>query len=568
MLSALLNENFDLLMDAPDSVPRMRELILQLAVMGKLVPQDKNDEPASALLKRIQAEKEKLIEEGLIKRPKELLPITDDEKPFELPDGWEWVRLGQLGWINPRNAVADQVDVGFLPMALIADGYEGTHGQEFRSWAEVKQGFTHIADGDVVMAKITPCFQNLKSVVVSGLRSGIGAGTTELYVFRPLPKNGPLPQYVLNFVKSSGFVRKGIGQMTGTAGQQRVPKQYFEQSPFPLPPLAEQKRIVEKVDRLMTLCDELEKRQRERDSVQISLNGSAFQSLTTSEDKKSFQVNLKRVRDHFGLLVSRPENVKTVRDTILQLAVMGKLVPQDKNDEPASELLKRIQAEKEKLIEEGKIKRPKELPPISEDEKPFALPDGWEWVRLGEVVTISRGHSKHRPRNDPRLFRNGTIPLVQTGEVARSNGIITETKYFYNDEGLRQSKLWPKGTLVVTIAANIGDAGILELEACFPDSVVGILPYGVTINPRYLLFFFQSVRETIEAFAPATAQKNINVAILSVLAFPLPPLAEQKRIVEKVDRMMALCDAMGEQLVSSQEDGRRLLKSVVAEMAE
>ena len=228
--------------------------ILQAAVQGKLVPQDKNDEPASKLLERIRAEKAALIKAGKLKRGKALPPVSEEEVPYDLPEGWVWCRLGDIAIINPRNTLPDDAKVSFIPMSLISSEYFGGHQQEIKLWGDIKSGFTHFAEGDILLAKITPCFQNGKSCIACDLHSGYGAGTTELHVLRCVFIEA---QYLLLFLKNPFFIAEAKRNMTGTAGQQRVPTEYLQQFPLPLPPLAEQQRIVAKVNELMVLCEEL-----------------------------------------------------------------------------------------------------------------------------------------------------------------------------------------------------------------------------------------------------------------------------------------------------------------------
>jgi type I restriction enzyme S subunit len=216
MTADLLIENFETLAGAPGGVPKLRELIFSLAIAGELVPADERD-------------------------------------------SWPVVRLEDVGAINPRNSAPDATPVGFVPMKLISTDYRAPVQFEPRAWGDVKKAFTHLADGDVALAKITPCFENGKACHVRGLPSGLGAGTTELHVFRP-DRVQILPEYALVFLKSPDFVRAGIPRMTGSAGQKRVPADYFTSANFPLPPLPEQHRIVAKVDALMALCDALEAR--------------------------------------------------------------------------------------------------------------------------------------------------------------------------------------------------------------------------------------------------------------------------------------------------------------------
>ena len=257
MTTDLLFKNFHLLADTPGGVKKLRELILQLAVKGRLVPQNPEDEPASVLLERIKEEKKRLIREGKIKKQKPLPEIKPEEMPYELPEGWEWTCFDEVGIVNPRNHLADELEVSFIPMASISDQYGIPVKYERGVWGKLKQGYTHLAENDIVLAKITPCFQNKKSAVMKGLLNHCGAGTTELHVIRPI-NNLLIPDYALLFLKSPIFISEGIPKMTGSAGQKRVPRDYFARTPFPLPPLPEQHRIVAKVDQLMALCDELE----------------------------------------------------------------------------------------------------------------------------------------------------------------------------------------------------------------------------------------------------------------------------------------------------------------------
>ena len=246
--------------------------ILDLAIRGQLVPQDPNDEPASVLLERIKAEKEALIKQGKIKRDKkesiifkgednsyylrtelETMEIAD-ELPYEIPESWEWARIGNVFQVNPRNKLDDLLEVSFIPMPLIDDGFSGKHTSEVRVWKKIKSGFTHFTEGDIGIAKITPCFENRKSVVFRNLKNNYGAGTTELHVLRPYASS-VLPKYVLAYVKSSMFIDKGKQEFTGAVGQQRIGKDYVENSYFPIPPLAEQKRIVEQISTVYKQLD-------------------------------------------------------------------------------------------------------------------------------------------------------------------------------------------------------------------------------------------------------------------------------------------------------------------------
>lgn len=284
-------------------------------------------------------------------------------------------------------------------------------------------------------------------------------------------------------------------------------KELFFTLPVPIPPYAEQERIVTKLEELLPLVD----------------------GYGEAEER------LKKLNAEF------PDKL---RKSILQQAVQGKLTERDPADEPASELLKRIRTEKAKLITEGKIKKEKPLPPITDEEKPFEIPDTWEWIRLTDVGEVSRGKSKHRPRNDRVLYDGGIYPLIQTGDVARSNGKITKCTAFYNDFGLAQSRMWSKGTLCMTIAANIADVGILDFDACFPDSVVGFNAFKPIVSNKYFLYMLMAYQNVLDRMATKSAQKNINLEIIQSLAYPLPPLAEQERIVSRVEELLTVCNEL------------------------
>ncbi|PGU13408.1 hypothetical protein COD21_02220 [Bacillus cereus] len=223
---------------------QLEKSILQYAMRGKLVPQIATDEPASRLIERIKAEKERLVKEKVIKKEKALREITEDEIPFEIPSTWEWVRVEDVCLINPKNKVDDDLEVAFIPMKLIDDGFVDKHNFEIKKWGDIKKGFTHFQEGDVVVAKITPCFENRKSAVLRELPNGIGAGTTELYVIRPI-LNMIYNEYLLWLFKSHHFISNGVRTYTGTAGQQRVSKSFVENYLIPLPPYQEQIRIVQ-----------------------------------------------------------------------------------------------------------------------------------------------------------------------------------------------------------------------------------------------------------------------------------------------------------------------------------
>jgi len=560
-------DNFSLLADAPHGVQKLRETILQLAVQGKLVPQDPKDEPASFLLEKIQAEKERLVKEKKIKKIKLLPPINPEKTPYEVPDSWEWTRLTEIGLINPRNDVGNEAEVSFVPMKLVPTILGDRVESEIRQWGDIKNGFTHFAEGDVAIAKITPCFQNRKSAVMRGLKNGLGAGTTELHIFRPVKKL-IIPDYVLLYLKTPKFIREGVSKMTGSAGQKRVPKSYFSETPFPLPPINEQKRIVAKVDELMSLCDELEARKQQVSKNCIQLNDASIHKLLTAHEPKKFNKHWQRIYGSFDLLYSKPENVNKLRQAVLQLAVQGKLVRQDPKDEPASVLLEKIKADKEKLIKEGKIKKPKSLPPIDPNEVPYELPRRWEWTRLGHVLNKLTDGTHHSPPNDSI----GDYMYI-TAKNIKSEGVSLEDVTYVSKK--KHKEIFTRcdvefgDILYIKDGATTGVATINTLEEQFSmlSSVALLKPPKMLYN-RFLLYLLRSpyyyslMREGMSGVAIT----RVTLTKLNNSLIPLSPLPEQKRIVAKVDELMALCDELETRLSQSQTDCDRLMEAAVAEI--
>ncbi|MHB8771405.1 MAG: restriction endonuclease subunit S [Syntrophales bacterium] len=520
-----LLQHFNRISEAPDAVPRLRRFILDLAVRGKLVEQDPSDEPAADLLKNIQLQLEEI--------------------PFELPAKWVSVKAARLLTIQYGKALpaSDRLTEGRVPVygsngvvgycetALTEDpaiiiGRKGSAGAlnlcESPSWTT-----------DVAYYLIPPIFFDI--------------------------------HFLFIVLQTLDLESLGKGVKPGLSRSEAY------QLPIVVPPFAEQHRIVAKVDELMALCDELEASQTKRENRRDRLVAATLQGLSNGDgngesgNHVTFDASARFYFSNLSRLTTHPEHIQQLRQTILNLAVRGKLVPQDQNDEPASALIERIRQERFATIKESKIQSEHKLNGRGKASAPFALPHGWSWTRFPDLGTFGRGKSKHRPRNDASLFEGGTHLFVQTGDVARSKGIIETFTGKYNDIGLAQSTKWPKGTLCITIAANIADSGILSFDACFPDSVVGFIPAPIFPNARYFEYFIRTVKAGLLEYAPATAQKNINIGILNEVLIPLPPLAEQHRIIAKVDELMALCDELESQITSTTATRHQFLEASLHE---
>jgi type I restriction enzyme, S subunit len=527
-------QKFDLVADTPDAVSKMREFVLDWAVQGKLSEQrseDADDLEWLELIRRLDAEGNSTT--------------AETETSFEIPDDWKWTTLESLGDTKPRNVAPDEAKSSFVPMTLIPAGFGLSAQHEVRPWGEIKKGYTHFQDDDVVMAKITPCFENGKSVVMNGLTGRIGAGTTELHVFR---RSGPaiLPEFVIIYLKSRGFITRGIPSMTGSAGQKRVPYDYFARSPFPLPPLAEQKRIVAKVDELMALCDRLEAQQQERETRHAAL---ARASLARFADAPT-PVNL-----NFIFHKSYDIAPADLRKTILTLAVQGKLVPQDPNDEPAN-----VAAKSAKVT-----------PSANGNEIPFELPSTWQWRKLGELSELINGDRSKNYPNKGEYVRSG-IAWINTGHIEPDGTLSIETMHYITREKfdtLRSGKIQPDDLVYCLRGATLGKTAIVSQfrEGAVASSLV-IIRLSSLVDSKFAYYVLTSPlgRNEIQKFDNGSAQPNLSANSVKKYCFPLPPLAEQSRIVTKVDELMALVDALETKLATARTAAEKLMEAVVAEL--
>ena len=538
--------HYEKIADAPDAIARLRRFILDLAVRGKLVPQAPNDEPASELLKRIAKEKARLVKAGEIRTPKAIPALS--ETPFAIPSNWHWSQLAEIGVLSPRNEAPDAYEASFVPMPLIAAEYGVANQHEVRPWGEIKKGYTHFAEGDVGLAKITPCFENGKSAVFRNLMGGIGSGTTELHIVRPLFVN---QDYILLFLKSPHFIETGIPKMTGTAGQKRVPTDYFAYSPFPLPPLAEQHRIVAKVHELMGLCDRLEATRLSREAVRDQLTAASLARLN-APDPEIFREDARFALDALPSLTTRPDQIKQLRQTVVNLAVRGRIVPQDPNDEPA------------------------DLSPVNCDDGPEAIPSTWLYTRL---VNLLAENTQNGYSRKPDEAHNG-IPILRiSAGTVRRDGVVAEEEHKLisgiDHRARLQYGLKSGDLLACRFNGNKAFVGrftifkdYLGLQPIYPDKLIRVRISPKLATPEFLRLASDTdlVRTEVEAACATTVGNwGISASNLKDVRFPLPPLAEQHRIVAKVDELMGLCDRLEASLTAAAATRRRLLDALLAE---
>ena len=524
--------------DAPDAVDGMRRFILDLAVRGKLVERDSNDEPAARLLKRIAGDTARLVKAGEFREPRNAVRIKREELPFAPPPHWCWTRLIEIaqpsygfafhsGHFNSERRGMPLIRIRDISKTDTEAYFEGNYDPYYL----VRKGDYLVGmDGDFNLRRWVgrDALLNQRVMRINSWRCSVNPEFVKL----------PL-QFVLDHLHGT----------TSLTTVKHLSAKQVNGIEIPLPPLAEQHRVVAKVDELMALCDRLEAARIERETTRNRLATATLARLNAPySDPTTFQNYAAFALENLTPLTTRPDQIKALRQTILNLAIRGKLVEQDPNDEPASKLVKRIAGDRAKFGTIGSLKKSKPLPPIDTTNTPFELPPGWAWVRFPEIGIFGRGKSKHRPRNDPILYSDGKYPFIQTGDVARSKGLVRTYSSLYNEAGLAQSAIWPAGTLCITIAANIADSGILAFDACFPDSVVGLVVHDCFKTAKFFEYFIRTAKGDLQDFAPSTAQKNINLGALTEVLIPLPPLAELHRIVAKVDELMALCDRLEESL--------------------
>ncbi|MBF6650190.1 restriction endonuclease subunit S [Methylobacter sp. BlB1] len=367
-----------------------------------------------------------------------------------------------------------------------------------------------------------------------------------------------LTRYLFVFIRAnrSHLFLQGKG-----LAQQNISQTILKAQKIELPPIEEQARIVAKVDELMALCDKLEAQQQKRRKLQTLTRTTALDALANAQSPHELKDAWLRVQSIFPLLFDGPEDINNLRNTIMNAAIRGYLTR--RGDCDASELLAKCHTHREKLIKQKIIKKPKQYQELVD--YPFTIPSNWVWAKFSEIGIFGRGKSKHRPRNDPKLFLDGKYPFIQTGDVARSVGKgITNYSKKYSEFGLEQSHIWPEETLCITIAANIADSAILKIKACFPDSVVGFIPFECVGNVEYFDLFVRTAKSSLLEYAPSTAQKNINLGILEQVAITLPPREEMEEIVTKTYQLMQLCDQLEKQLTKANKTAKTLAQAAIA----
>ena len=549
----------------PDGVSKLRGLILQLAVQGKLVPQDANDEPVAVLLEKINIEKERLVKEKKIRKSKPLPPVEMGEILFEIPESWKWIRLNQIGdWgagATPNRAKSEYYggSIRWLKSGELRDGYVSESDEKITESALKDCSLRVNKCGDVLIAMYGATIGKVAILEVEA--------TTNQAVCACTCFAGFYNRYLFLLLQAykQHFSNQGAG-----GAQPNISRTKIINTVAPLPPIEEQKRIVTKVDQLMALCDELEARQQKKQEARLRLNSAALDKLLTAHEPAEFAHHWQRVCDNFDLLYDNPETVGELRKAILQLAVQGRLVQQDPNDEPAEVLLEKIKAEKERLVKEGEIRKQKAFPPVKGSDGLFELPESWQWDRFVNVILSSE--AGWSPQCEKREREGNEWGVLKVSAVSWDVFKPHENKAL-------PSKLEPRSQHEVKVGDFlISRANTLELVA--KSIVVEDSPPKLMMSDKLIrLHLSENVERRFfnifnncstargyyakEASGTSSSMRNVSRECILKMPVPVPPVEEQKRIVSRVDQLMTLCDDLEAKLRQSQTDGGILMGAVV-----
>ena len=538
-----LVQHFDLIAQAPGGVARLRELILTLAVQGKLVPQDSMETPVD--LSFISAGINRLIDEGKVPRSRTTADVDQEGSFDDLPNGWVAVTASNV--FVPRSGNSKLIKGKLFSESAehLFPGYSAS-GQDV--WLS---NFEYEGTALILSAVGARCG---KAFLAKGKWSAI-ANTHIIWPLLDLV----LPEYSMLLLNNEDYWIRSGGAQPFVKVTETLQQQVF------LPPLAEQSRIVARVEELMQLCDALEASGQLEAQQHAQLVSTLLGTLTQSETPEALADNWQRIATHFDVLLDRPEAVDALEQTILQLAVRGLLVPQDPTDEPASVLLQKIRTEKDHLIAQGKIKRDKPLPPITDEEKPFELPRGWEWVRWADVA-MKIGDIDHKM---PTEVKDG-VPYVSPRDFYAENSIDFEGAKKISIEDFKElaSKIRPQvGDLIYPRYGTIGvvrkvvdDRDFLASYSC---AVIKAMHGFVEPDYQHLFSISGCAKDQASAATNKTTQPNVGLKSIQSFAMPLPPLAEQSRIVTRVNELRLLCTNLCERLKKTRSVQSHLADALV-----
>lgn len=536
--------HFDRIADAPDAIPRLRQLIIDLAMRGKLLEQESNA-------------KHEL---------NDYLPQEGETYPYALPLSWKWAKLGDLvkfigGSQPPKSTFIFEPREGYTRLVQIRDFKSDTHP----TYVPTSMANRPFKSDDIMIGRYgPPVFQILRGL----------EGTYNVALIKTeLTSNALARDYLFYLLQESRIHNRVVKESERTAGQTGIRLPLLVSFIVAVPPLAEQHRIVAKVDELMALCDRLEAAQAERERRRDRLAAASLHRLNNGADGSDFREHARFHLDHLARFTTRPDQMPALRQTILNLAVRGKLVPQDPDDEPATELLKRIQVEKERLIAANVIKRQPPQTPVKDAQLSFQLPDSWRCVRFGELITDADAGWSPKSEGFPKSGDNWGV--LKVSAVSWDKFLPEENKQLLPGVKPPEAAIVRKDDFLISRANTselVAKCVIVEEQPqnlILSDKIVR-LQIVANCNKKFLCIVNNHAEHARsyyaeEASGTSLSMKNVSRAVIYALAIPLPPLAEQQRIVAKVEELLALCDQLEAQLTNTQTERRRLLESVLHE---
>ena len=553
----ILFEHYDGVVDSPEAVSKLRKFILDLAVRGRLVEQDPDDEPASELLVRIAAIREKLSKSGLIKKINTLPHV--ESSPYDVPTNWQWTRIRDV--TSDRGQIVPETDFTFIDVSAI-DKEEGVVAEPKVMLPENAPSRARklAKKNDVIYSCVRPYLLNV--AIIDRDFDPKPIVSTAFAVLNGY--NLVSPHYLWIALRSPFMIECVKSNQRGQA-YPAINDSDFAKLPFPLPPLTEQCRIVAKVDELMEQCDRLDEKFKEREDHRKRFTKASFGSLTKSGlDEGEFKIRGGFIVKNFDRLAVDVDQIKKLRQLILDLAVRGRLVEQDSNNEPAEELFDRISGEKQKLTETGAIKK-QGIIPENMNAIPYEIPNTWKWVALGEFAAIIGGGTP-RTSNPENFASPGTgIAWITPADLGRqSNLYVSKGARDITIKGLSTSsaRLVPNGTVLFSCRAPIGYVAIAENQVSTNQGIKSLIPY-VRDCSRFILVVLTCFASDIDASAPGTTYNEISGKLLARVAFPLPPITEQHRIVAKVDELFTVCTELESSLHLRARFNAKLLDTTI-----
>ena len=540
----------DTIAEAPGGIERLRELVLQLAVRGKLVHQDADEEPASVLLERIADEKFWLFGEGKLRMPKPLHPIATEEAPFEIPDHWEWVCLGDIANSRLRKMLDKSKNKGPYRRYL-----RNANVQWFRfdlsDVLELRLEDTELEEYSVKENDLIVCEGGEPG------RAAICGPDVDGMVFqkalhRVRPWCGISTWYLAYLLRCDTWSQRINTLFTGATIKHLTGKALATHM-VPLPPLSEQYRIVAKIDELMRLIDRLAAARRSREAVRTAGRDSALAALCNAATSEEVKAAWTRIADRKDDLFTAPADLTPLREAVFQLAVRGRLVPQDEDEEPAGKLVAELEAGKERLLVKEIITKPRYPYGVPVEHEPFEIPETWQWLRLGDVGAIVGGGT---PRSGESSFWSDgqDIPWLTPADMRRQpSRYISRGERDITSEGLSRSsaQMLPASSVLFSSRAPIGHVGIAANPLCTNQGFKSCVPY-IPAMSDYLYVFLKYAGPDIDAQATGTTFKEVAGKEIALVPVPIAPLAEQHRIVAKVDELMDLIDRLEQHLVAKE----------------